>query len=99
MMKLTPITDMPGNLSQRAILAWQTRDARTALDAAVSQLAHRLGVPSVDRAAFGIVREEPTPSVLVDTAQTAIVAEAVLALAAEVDQLRLELAAVKGQTS
>ena len=96
-MRLTPIDQMQGNQSKRSILAWHMTDARKALDAAVAQLAHRSGTPAVDRASLGNRDDEPTPAKVVDLAQLAIVAEAVVRLGDEIDALRHELADLKGR--
>lgn len=99
-MKLTLIAEMPGGIgSQRAIHAWHLKDARDALDAAVAQLAHRTGQPTIDRASLGTRDDPPTPARIVDIAQLAILAEVLVAQGEELDALRVRLAAIENERS
>jgi hypothetical protein len=74
---------------------WE-RDARTRLIVAADTVAHRLGRPAFNQEARAARDPLPTAKSVGDLELTATLAEAVAALAAEIDALRLEVAALKG---
>jgi hypothetical protein len=77
------------------VAAWES-DARSRLIVAADSLAHRLGRPAFNREARTSRDPVPTAKSCGDLELLAVTAEAVAALAAEIDALQIELAALKG---
>jgi hypothetical protein len=88
----TPVTQMGW------LATWEA-DARKRLLVATAALANRLGVPAVDVEARQSRDPLPTPKAIGYLEANAITAEAIVRLAAEVDALRLDVAALRQERS
>lgn len=90
----TPVETMPASTSQRGIRAWWIAEAREVTEAALSTLARRSGRPLLDRASLGYGDDAAAVG---DAEALAQLARAVVAQAEDIDALRIEVAALRGE--
>jgi hypothetical protein len=86
----TDVAKMPTGIGQRGIRQWWLAEAREASAAALAALARRSGRPALDRASLG---HGDDAAAVADAEALAQLGQAVVALAEEVDALRVQLAA------